>query len=62
MIWSRRGIHSDGRTSWRRRRRSALSGSAGKWQVFVIAQALASVPFAELQYLGLKRSAEAVCG
>lgn len=31
-------------------------------QAFVIAQALAVVLFAELQYLGLKRSAEAACG
>ena len=42
---------------------------AGGWaqptllgQAFVIAQALAVVLFAELQFLGLKRSAEAVCG
>ncbi|MCU9949092.1 hypothetical protein [Pseudomonas sp. PDM13] len=31
-------------------------------QAFVIAQALAVVLFAELQFFGLKRSAEAVCG
>lgn len=42
---------------------------AGGWvqptllgQAFVIAQALAVVLFAELQFLGLKRSAEAACG
>ncbi|MGA6108297.1 hypothetical protein ABS648_29510 [Pseudomonas solani] len=31
-------------------------------QAFVIAQALAVVLFAELQFFGLKRSTEAVCG
>lgn len=31
-------------------------------QTFVIAQALAVVLFAELQFFGLKRSTEAVCG
>lgn len=31
-------------------------------QAFVIAQALAVVLFAELQFFGLKRSAEAACG